>query len=99
MFVESLKCRLACLPGSASGVFPLGASHVWNSATRLLNLERGFMVVTREAITFFARQHALWTLAGRNSYVRLASSMGRKLETSDILAQLATTPNESGASK
>jgi hypothetical protein len=57
------------------------------------------MVVTREAITFFARQHALWTLAGMNSYVRLASSMGRKLETSDILAQLATTPNEGGASK
>jgi hypothetical protein len=75
MFFESLKCRLACLPGSASGAFPLGASHVWNSATRLLNLERGFMVLTREAITFFARQHALWTLRGMNSYVRSARTM------------------------
>ena len=75
MFVESLKCRLACLPGSASGAFPLGASHVWNSATRLLNLERGFMVLASEAITFFARQHALWTLASMNGYVRSARTM------------------------
>jgi hypothetical protein len=63
VFVEALKCLFASLPSGASGVFPFGASHVWNSATRLLNSEGGFMVLTCKAITFIAGLlHAMWTL-------------------------------------
>jgi hypothetical protein len=61
VLVESLKCSHACMARAAGGVFPFGASHVWNSATRLVNSERGFVVLTCKARTFSAGLHALWT--------------------------------------
>jgi hypothetical protein len=67
VLVESLMCSHACMARAASGVFPFGASHVWNSATRLMNSERGFVVLTSKARAFSARLlHAMWTLEAMN---------------------------------